>query len=59
MFALMLIVAFIIPIPGHQTLFYEPYPLVKLPGFSILHGLQSLTILAPIFFMGEVQDDQD
>ena len=58
-FALMLIVAFIIPIPGQQTLFYEPYPLVKLPGFSILHGLLSLTILAPIFFMGEVQDDQD
>lgn len=58
-FALLLTIAFILPIPGYQTLFYEPYPLVKFPGFSILHGLLSLTFLAPVFILGEVKDDQD
>jgi energy-coupling factor transport system permease protein len=55
-FALLLTIAFILPIPGHETLFYEPYPLVKLPEFSILYGLLSLTLLAPIFFIRQGKD---
>ena len=58
-FALVLSFSFILPFPGQQALLYEPYPLVKLPDFSILHGLLTLTSLAPIFFIGEVQHDQD
>lgn len=58
-FALLLTLAFILPIPGQATLMYEPYPVVKLPDFSILHGLLTLTFLAPIFFIRKVQHDQD
>lgn len=57
--AFLLTMAFIINIPGHQSLAYEPYPMAQLPGFSILHGLLTLTLLAPIFFIGEVKHDQD
>ncbi|PKO06293.1 MAG: hypothetical protein CVU41_07625 [Chloroflexi bacterium HGW-Chloroflexi-3] len=59
LFALLLILAFVIKIPGHLVLAYEPYPLVQLPGFSILHGLLTLTLLTPIFLLGEVKHDQD
>ena len=58
-FALLLTMAFIFNIPGHQSLAYEPYPLVMLPEFSVLQGLLTLTLLAPIFLMGEVKHDQD
>jgi len=58
-FALFLTLAFIINIPGYHSLAYEPYPIVQLPGFSILHALLTLTLLAPIFFIGEVKHDQD
>lgn len=59
LFAFLLTLAFIIDIPGHQSLAYEPYPTVQLPEFSILHGLLTLTLLIPIFLMGEVKHDQD
>ena len=59
LFALLLTIAFIINIPGHQSLAYEPYPRVEIPGFSILHGLLTLSLLVPIFLMGEVKHDQD
>ncbi len=59
LFAFLLTLAFIIDIPGHQSLAYEPYPTVQLPEFSILHGLLTLTLLVPIFLMGEVKHDQD
>jgi hypothetical protein len=59
LFALLLTMAFLINIPGYQSLAYEPYPKVQLPGFSIFHGLLTLTLLVPIFLMGEVKHDQD
>lgn len=58
-FAILLTMAFIFNIPGYQNLAYEPYPRVEIPGFSILHGLLTLSLLAPIFLMGEVKHDQD
>jgi energy-coupling factor transport system permease protein len=57
--AFLITIVFIFPLPGKATLMYEPYPLVTFPAFSILHGFFTLSLLAPIFFMGKVKHDQD
>ncbi len=57
--AFLAIVIFIFPTPGSQLLTYDPYPLVKIPGFSILHGFSVLTLISPVLFSKEVSRDPD
>jgi energy-coupling factor transport system permease protein len=56
--AVLIAVVFFFPLPGKETLTYDPYPLVKIPDFSILHGLFTISLLAPILFHKEVKHDQ-
>lgn len=44
---------------GRGTLNYDPYPVLRLPEFSLLHGFSILTLLTPLFFIKENQFDQD
>jgi energy-coupling factor transport system permease protein len=59
LFSFLLIFVFLLPIPGHQSLVYDPYPAFQIPTFPIIHGLATLFLLAPIFFLQKVQHDQD
>ncbi len=43
------IAASTLPIPGmgRETMFYEPYPVLRLPGFSLWMGISLLALLIP------------
>jgi energy-coupling factor transport system permease protein len=45
----LMIAAGTLPIPGmgRETLYYEPYPVLKLPGFSLWMGISLLALLIP------------
>lgn len=58
-FAIVLIFIFIFSFPGQDILTYDPYPVAKLPGFSILHGVAIFTLLSPLLFAGSFEYDQD
>ena len=45
--ALVVILAFLLPVPGRMTIFYTPYPTLTMPGFSVALGVALCGILAP------------
>jgi hypothetical protein len=40
--------AFLLPIPGHETLAYSPYPTITIPPFALTLGMATWGILAPV-----------
>lgn len=56
---LLIILVFLLPLPGNELLKYDPYPTFGLPGFPILQGLATLVLIVPLLFIKEVAHDQD
>lgn len=57
--SVLLLFVFILRLPGHQSLLYDPYPAFVIPGFPLLQGLASLVLFIPILFIKGGMDDQD
>jgi energy-coupling factor transport system permease protein len=45
--ALVTALAFLLPIPGHTTIYYTPYPALTPPPFALTLGIASWGLLAP------------
>ncbi len=56
---LLLAVIYILPLPGNSFLTYDPYPVVKLPVFPILHGVFIMMLFMPLMFWKGSSDAQD
>ena len=56
---LLIILIFLLPIPGNEMLKYDPYPKFGLPEFPIFQGFATLALILPLFFVKEVAHDQD
>lgn len=52
--AAILILVFLTPVQGHQSLLYEPYPHFRFPDLSILHILAVSLLMLPLLFIREV-----
>lgn len=57
--SIFLLLVFILRLPGHQSLLYDPYPAFIIPGFPILQGLAALVLFIPILFIKGGIDDQN
>jgi energy-coupling factor transport system permease protein len=45
--ALLTIVAFLLPLPGHDTIYYTPYPTLTMPAFALTIGVGTWGLLVP------------
>jgi energy-coupling factor transport system permease protein len=45
--ALLTILAFLLPLPGHETIYYTPYPTLTMPPFALTIGAATWGLLAP------------
>jgi hypothetical protein len=45
--ALVTSLAFLLPIPGRETIFYSPYPLLTMPSFALTMGIATWGLLVP------------
>jgi hypothetical protein len=39
--------AFLLPVPGHATIYYTPYPALTPPEFALVVGVAMWGLLAP------------
>ena len=46
--ALVTALAFLLPIPGRETIFYSPYPALTLPPFALSMGMATWGLLVPL-----------
>jgi energy-coupling factor transport system permease protein len=45
--ALVTALAFLLPVPGRETIFYSPYPFLTMPEFALTMGVATWGLLAP------------
>lgn len=55
--ALLVILAFLLPLPGNQTLYYTPYPAWTSPTFALALGVATWGLLAPVVVWLGVRHD--
>lgn len=46
--ALVTALAFLLPLPGHSTIYYTPYPTIEAPAFAVTLGVSMWGLLAPV-----------
>ena len=56
--ALVTALAFLLPIPGHNTIYYTPYPALTLPAFAPTMGVATWGLLLPLVIWGMMNNSR-